>query len=99
MKFGWVRRERLEAAERQLAQVKERLAEVSAERQRLLDALLAGKEDPGMSATEASQTESGAAVDSGNMTAYTTPFDRVLNRFGNAFAKGSPPARSRARVS
>ena len=99
MKFGWVRRERLEAAERQLAQANERLAEVSVERQRLFDVLLTGKEDPGMQSTEAPQPESGAAGDGGNMTAYTTPFDRVLNRFGNAFAKGSPPARFRARVS
>jgi len=99
MKFGWVRRERLEAAERQLAQANERLAEVSAERQRLFNVLLAGKEDHGALAPEALQTESGAAGDNGNMTAYTTPFDRILNRFGNAFAKGSPPARYRARVS
>ena len=98
MKFGWVRRERLEAAELQLAQANERLAEVSAERQRLFDVLLAGPAAPGMQVIEAPQPESSAAGDSGNMTAYTTPFDRVLTRFGNAFPKGSPPARYRARA-
>ena len=102
-KFPWVSRERLEEAER-------RLTASDAERQRLLDLLLAGAVPD---RTKQIQQAAAAAYAGGlagtekmeeidnescQPVSFTTPFDRVLDRFGTTFGKGPIPAKFRARV-
>jgi hypothetical protein len=101
MKFPWVSRERLEEAER-------RLSASDTERQRLLDLLLSG-----VIPDRTKQIQQTAAYASGIAGAeqpdetdnelnqpvpFSTPFDRVLDRFGTTFGKGPIPAKFRARV-
>lgn len=102
-KFPWVSRERLEEAEC-------RLTASDAERQRLLDLLLSGAVPD---RTKQIQQAAAAAYvggiagtehleeidnDSKQPVPFSTPFDRVLDRFGTTFGKGPIPAKFRARV-
>jgi hypothetical protein len=102
-KLPWVSRERLEEAER-------RLEASDVERQRLLDLLLSGVVPD---RTKQIQQAAAAAYAGGiagterleeidndlnQPVPFSTPFDRVLDRFGTTFGKGPIPAKFRARV-
>jgi hypothetical protein len=98
--FPWVSRERLEETER-------RLAASDVERQRLLDLLLSGavpdrtKQIQAVeSAEDVNSISLAEEIDNGSNhpVPFSTPFDRVLNRFSTEFGKGPIPAKFRARV-
>lgn len=102
-KIPWVSRERLEEAER-------RLAASDTERQRLLDLLLSGAvPDHAKQVQQAAADAYAGGIagterleeidnDLNQPVPFSTPFDRVLDRFGTAFGKGPIPAKFRARV-
>jgi hypothetical protein len=102
-KLPWVSRERLEETER-------RLASSDVERQRLLDLLLSGAvPDHTRQIHQAAEAAYAGGIagterleeidnESNQPVPFSTPFDRVLDRFGTTFGKGPIPAKFRARV-
>ena len=94
MQWPWVSRYRLEAAE-------QRLEQVNAERERLLALLLARPEPmqpPPVAAVEAIQEPVNVEQEQGEPAAFSTPFDRLGNRFEQARKSGTIPAQFKARI-
>lgn len=90
MEWPWVSRLRLTECE-------QRLEKSEAERLRLLDALLGGDRERAqlkreVSAAEALENEQAEEPESGKVEQFTTPFDRLHQRFRNEHAGGKRPA-------
>lgn len=93
MRFPLVSRERLDLAEKQLA-------DSEAERRRLLDLLLRDTTPVRRQAATVTEDDGIRAVTSpeeGSAVAFTTPIDRVLSRFDQAHKGGKIPAQFKAR--
>lgn len=91
MKLPWVSRERLEDAQRQLA-------ESETERKRLLELLLV--KPPVASISRGTQEmKSEKPAETRGPTSYTTPFDQIERRFSEAFKAGEIiPQKFKARI-
>lgn len=102
MQFPWVSRYRLEEAERRLTKVDE-------ERLRLLDLLLDGAQDRARVQTMVAQVEVAKPVEPTereeieepapvNVEQYSTPFDRIEQRFDKARKSGPISRQFAARI-